>query len=570
MGISVQQYRAVIGSWNAKKLVLKQPGRDLVEIDHWSTDQNQECDFVIRGPWKIHTLLLVLFLIISIMCSVPQSRPLPTVDYEMQTSTKACCPLDYLTCSSISAQCHEALLMISGIEPNPGPSDEDIVAQLCVDADDDAVRDCLRKYDLTNTTAQHKTAFGKEKKPTLVATLAYLGVPDQDNETRPTCINNLICRIQNFLPDTCNICDTEYHVELQDTPLLECEKCGQGSHNECILLKLGVEKQDEPNFGPTEAQNKLNPSGIAGVHYLCGACEELMIPKKGAGLLKRKSKNHVGDDDALDANLRQTVEEKDVQDDDLDLPPDDRLKQTNDAPVKVPSKTAEDGDHKEDRSKGSDQQKVCRYYQRGTCRYGISGKRCPDAHPKPCNKLLKHGNKGPLGCTLGKSNCAKFHPKMCASSLSKGVCLTTNCTLRHVSGTKMPLKDSSDQQTNGRTKQHEKPAHRKAPAEKVFQGTTPADFLELFRLLKGEIMEAMDVKLESRLSNQTATHSNLTSQPRPVMTSRTKGNPGAVDQTCPGVCPCQQSPWQTTHRTNPAHSVGPGWPHVQEAAHLRC
>ena len=33
----------------------------------------------------------------------------------------------------------------------------------------------------------------------------------------------------------------------------------------------------------------INPTGLPGIHYLCGACEDGTIPDKAAGLLKRKS-----------------------------------------------------------------------------------------------------------------------------------------------------------------------------------------------------------------------------------------------------------------------------------------
>ena len=53
---------------------------------------------------------------------------------------------------------------------------------------------------------------------------------------------------------------------------------------------------------------------------------------------------------------------------------------------------------------------ICRFYKQGTCRFGIAGRGCPHDHPPPCRKLIKHGNRGPNGCTLGRS-CDKFHPK---------------------------------------------------------------------------------------------------------------------------------------------------------------
>ena len=53
-------------------------------------------------------------------------------------------------------------------------------------------------------------------------------------------------------------------------------------------------------------------------------------------------------------------------------------------------------------SKGNSNQesKICHFYVKGNCRYGLSGKKggiCSFLHPKPCNKLIKHGTNRKLG-----------------------------------------------------------------------------------------------------------------------------------------------------------------------------
>ena len=589
MGISIQQYRAAIGSWNAKELILNEPGIDLLDIGQTCVDQNQEHFKVNTGSWKMNTLLIFLFATMSIMYHVPftsLNTHTPLLEY-ITNSSNTHFAIDSFNCSSISAQCHELLLMISGIESNPGPTQEDIIAQLCADAVDVTVRDCLRKYDPKNTTDLHKKELGKCKKPVLVETLAYLGIPDQDHETKPACINNLICRIQNLLPDTCNICDTEYCVGLNDSPLLECEICGQGSHNTCILSQFEI--QDELNFGPLDALNKLNPFRLPGIHYLCGACEESTIPKKESGLLKRKSVNNLEYGDALTASqlLHNRSDEKD-EDEEENLqnnpPPADKTSETTSKYVTFDTHAQEnsqdethskDGSTTQEQKSKNDSKKVCRYYQKGICRHGISGKGCPHDHPKQCSKLLKHGNKGPHGCTLGKAKCDRFHPKMCHSSLTKGVCLTSNCNLRHVSGTQMPLKDTTDQPSSG-SKQTEKSSTVNANSRTASEENKSTDFLDSLRLLKIELMEAMDVKLATLLSTQTATHSSPAPQPQPVMPPRMMGNQ-AADRSYPMMFPyppmqMYPSPMlHMTHIANPAQNVVPlGYPPMQQAASPGC
>ena len=96
---------------------------------------------------------------------------------------------------------------------------EEILAGLCANATIIEVRDCLRLYNPHSINSKHKNVFGKWQKQLLVATSDYLVTSGQDQFTKPTCINNPICRTHNQLPDTCNIilCKGEYCVKLDET-----------------------------------------------------------------------------------------------------------------------------------------------------------------------------------------------------------------------------------------------------------------------------------------------------------------------------------------------------------------
>ena len=78
---------------------------------------------------------------------------------------------------------------------------------------------------------------------------------------------------------------------------------------------------------------------------------------------------------------------------------------------------------------------TCRFYMKSKCKHGIRGKNCAYDHPKACSKLMKHGNKAPMGCNAG-TNCTQFHPRMCSSSIKFGTCFNNLCTFAHVKGTK--------------------------------------------------------------------------------------------------------------------------------------
>jgi hypothetical protein len=90
---------------------------------------------------------------------------------------------------------------------------------------------------------------------------------------------------------------------------------------------------------------------------------------------------------------------------------------------------------------------ICRFYMRGSCKFGFFGKgkagqgRCPFSHPKPCKKLMDNGA-GEGGCTKGR-DCEAAHPRMCHQSLTSRSCINIKdggrCSAGyHVHGTKAP------------------------------------------------------------------------------------------------------------------------------------
>ena len=79
--------------------------------------------------------------------------------------------------------------------------------------------------------------------------------------------------------------------------------------------------------------------------------------------------------------------------------------------------------------------KICRFFERGTCRYGVTGKRngkCNFSHPPMCKRILNHGPKSPHGC---KGDCEKWHPKLCYGSLKNKECFKESCGFWHIKGT---------------------------------------------------------------------------------------------------------------------------------------
>ena len=113
----------------------------------------------------------------------------------------------------ISALCHALLLVRGCVETHPGPdptpcpSEQDILAELAAGAPNNEVRDVLRDYKIGKDLTTQKKALKKHSKPRLVATMAYLGVPNQDDYYPETIVHNLIVRIHNFFPEECRECN---------------------------------------------------------------------------------------------------------------------------------------------------------------------------------------------------------------------------------------------------------------------------------------------------------------------------------------------------------------------------
>ena len=147
-----------------------------------------------------------------------------------------------------------------------------VIAELCAKAISLEIRDCIPMYGPSKRSNQIKTALNTCLKETLVETLTFLGCPGQEKYVKPSCVHNRLCRIQNLLPDTCQICQKEFCIKIEDTPCLACRKCGQEVHKSCFLNLLQITEETTIN---------INPFNLPGIHYLCRPCEEIVIPAEG-------------------------------------------------------------------------------------------------------------------------------------------------------------------------------------------------------------------------------------------------------------------------------------------------
>ncbi len=298
-----------------------------------------------------------------------------------------------------------------------------------------------------------------------------------------------------------------------------------------MLKQLKVPDEQQAVFMPAQARASFNPNDLPGIHYLCGACEKVTIPAKETGMLKKKSTaanlgQSVDSWMSLTNGAASTEKEEGSTMDGNSAHRDDNAETAEGHLPNGPIDVSEEG-KKEDAGEAvhpsGTEKKICPFYRKGTCRYGASGKNCPHDHPRPCKKLLQHGNKAPNGCTLGRDKCENFHPKMCPTSLNKGECFNAECKLRHVNGTKR-----TKEANMGHKNQNNQPKSNSLDQGKM-EGNSPKseDFLGALRLLKEEMMAEMDKKLEMLKPAQ--------SQPTPQMmnfhSSALQGQPLMWNQT---------------------------------------
>ena len=109
---------------------------------------------------------------------------------------------------------------------------------LCAGTTSDAVRNCLRKYDPVKTAYQIEKKLKKDREEVLVNSLEYLGVPGMNQYKAEALPHEIVCRIQNLLPDVCHLCKLTFYVKIGEKPIISCVRCGQGCNNSCVLQLL--------------------------------------------------------------------------------------------------------------------------------------------------------------------------------------------------------------------------------------------------------------------------------------------------------------------------------------------
>ena len=450
MGISTEQWRSVIGTFSLGKCKQTDQREPVTLIKE---DQANINSHIPKGPWKLYMAIIIIStcMILSPSYLTPShTESISKAQYQAPSAPSPSTALSILS-SSLSHPCRLTLLLISGIESNPGPtpSPDDVIADLCVNAPSTEIRDCIRIYRWKQSNKINQNELKrKNHRATIEATLNYLS---PSVISKDYTVDGLIClivsRINTLLPKTCQQCSESYSHSLADEPLLCCESCGQGAHTSCVLNTLQIPDEERNTINPADVLLKINPLSLPQLQYICHDCTTKYLPDKSEGLKKSlrdkqgrtDSVSALPDDHVPPSQLQSDADDPDPDnheddDDENDIVADDAASTTDDQPHTSVNDHARNTTTQHHQGNTLVQQ-VCRFYEKGTCRYGIAGRGCSRQHPKACKKLLQHGDRGPRGCSAG-SRCDKFHPLMCRSSLRKRECFNQDCKLVHIVGTK--------------------------------------------------------------------------------------------------------------------------------------
>lgn len=269
----------------------------------------------------------------------------------------------------------------------------EIIAEWVTTAPNEETKRCIQAYDARAVLPNQRNSLKLFTVNALLDTLKHLKhsvLPKMEEAKKCDIVNLLLDRIKTLLPEFCPICREDFCVKRTESPLLICDTCGQGAHDQCITNLMKT-------FNVTKTVDLINPAKLPNVFYLCKAC-------------------------ISGQNLVENLYDKRTTE-----PPPPEWKQDNQAPpqdAETPSK--------------AQNVNICPFYDKGICRFGRVGRACNRAHPKPCQRLMKYGNvsyENLDGC-VGEPQCEEYHPRICPSSLANRTCYNYGCKRRHLHDTR--------------------------------------------------------------------------------------------------------------------------------------
>ena len=325
-----------------------------------------------------------------------------------------CLAMVIITAAGLSAQ---LLLLAGDVELNPGPvssqSLTDGLARLLASAPAE-VREVLSVWDPVRDTV--RAEIQKLTAPKLRAAIAWLYNTAEDSQEfkmkrfhnckKETLSLVVMVGLERLLPDECGACNTEYTVEREETPVLQCKGCLQGFHAPCLPL------------------GQLDMARVPGVLYwLCPRCKDCYVLKTEVG-------GGEGPQRPVERRRGKWVKPLPQAPPPADIVLEGRQPEREPPPLGQEDLVVEEAGG-QPQPREQEAQPDCAAYLAGECAYGISGRRgeesCPLLHRKRCSTYMKWGDRGEKGCQ--KNPCDKIHPTVCQQSLDLE-CLNRDCQVR--------------------------------------------------------------------------------------------------------------------------------------------
>ena len=328
---------------------------------------------------------------------------------------------------------------------NPHQNDIAIGALLELSKNNADARNVLMKYrhELSHSTNSKNLKTFKNSELENAANFLKLRVRDKTGDqlypNKDVLVDRVILKVETFLENTCDACESKYCIKLDDPsePLLACHICMQGSHD-CSNMK---EKVARYNKALLEGENiVLPPYGMVWLCQWCRLNHDAMFPpmvtKKICKNVEKVATNATG---KTSENCVELDSEKDDPSQTLD--PDSETNEISDRARETGFDIRYKNDPAATLDQKQDKENICELFLKMQCPHGLRGKQminghiCPKYHPKLCRKYCRYGSDNKIGCTKGKNNCDFFHPTLCKNSIKTRTCFVENCKKTHLKGT---------------------------------------------------------------------------------------------------------------------------------------
>jgi len=314
-----------------------------------------------------------------------------------------------------------------------------IVVQLALQAPNQQIKSCIQTYDPEKPTKTNiKTLSETFRKDTIIDTLNFLSKQKPEHANKDDLVQKLCFKIQNYFPDTCQICSSSYTFKFDDKSFLQCVSCGQEAHKQCYLNLLKDMNLVDENDAIRDTLFK-----IPGIFFLCQSCQDGTVNFIGKNVSNPPNKSpaplpddFTEDDRAVSLPLQSaplpdvfTKDEKEVsltiqEDNSLEvnqtprrsLPVLPNVIIANQNPYSFTQYTgrtefmrnkvqkeqennsallSEDSRRVVDTSRVADSQnersnnETCRFYKKGTCKHGLKGRDCTLYSPQSMPKAVE-------------------------------------------------------------------------------------------------------------------------------------------------------------------------------------